>query len=139
KCGKSFAVSASAEPAAVPAAAGHAPADAESLALSVLAEESVAKKEEAKPEAEPIVVKCEHCDFVNRFEARMAGRNAPCAECRRILKVPLPVKAEAKDWRTVQAKPTLARQDTEQLEGAWGVGQAQAVSVEALKGADVGG
>jgi hypothetical protein len=69
----------------------------------------------------------------------MAGKNAPCGECRRILKVPLRVKADAKDWRTVAAKPALARQDTNQLEGAWGVGQAQAVSVEALKGADIGG
>src|SRR5258708_710236 len=85
KCRKAFAVAASAEPAAVPAAAGHAPADAESLALSVLAEETVAKKEEAKPaapEAEPIVVKCEHCDFADRFQAPIAGKKDPVATCR---------------------------------------------------------
>lgn len=140
KCRKPFPVPAASAAAAVPATAAAPPMDSETLALAVLSEETAAKKEDAPTaaDAEPIVYKCQFCDHVNKFDARMAGKNAPCAECRRIVKVPLLIKEKAKDWRTVTAKPTLARQDTDQLEGAWGVGQAQAVSMEALKGADVG-
>ena len=138
KCRKMYSVpTARPEVAAVPSSAVATPAaDPESLALSVLGEETAPKPEAvvaADAPGETIAYKCQFCDHVNHFEVRMEGKNAPCAGVPRILKVPMRIKENAKDWRTVAAKPTLARQDTDQPEGAWGAAHAQAVSVEALK------
>jgi predicted Zn finger-like uncharacterized protein len=110
--------------------------DAEQLALAALSEAApeAAKKPEAAVEQAKITVKCQHCDFENAFEARMAGKNAPCQneECRKIIKVPALVKADPKDWRNVAQRPTLAKVDHADLEGAWGNVQTQAVSREAI-------
>src|SRR5580700_4629857 len=108
---------------------------AEEIALAALAAEdramaAQAEVEKKQLESAPITVKCQFCDHVSTYEARMAGKNAPCQneDCRKIIKVPLPTKADPKDWRNVQKRPTAARVDTEQLEGAWGNVQSQAVS-----------
>ncbi|MFL5342707.1 MAG: hypothetical protein ACJ8F7_21450 [Gemmataceae bacterium] len=117
------------------------PVDADALAIAALKDEppvKVAHQPAADVAGAPIIVKCPHCDHQNRFEPRMAGKNAPCQneECRKIIKVPLPVKEEAKDWRTVKAVPSLAKVEAEKLEGAWGNVQTTAVSRDALKEAD---
>ncbi len=110
------------------------PVDAEQLALALLSEEL--KRSEPEPEVEQIkiAVKCQHCDFENVFEGRMAGKNAPCQneDCRKIIKVPALEKEQAKDWRTVGKRPSLAKVDEAALEGAWGNVQTQAVSREAI-------
>jgi hypothetical protein len=128
--------------ASVPAAPGAngakvAPAKAgnvEDLALAALAEEKVeTKASEAAPDAK-IKVKCQFCDHESLFDARMAGKNAPCQneECRKIIKVPLPKKEDPKDWRNVQKRPSAAKVDAPDIEGAWGNVQTTAVSREAL-------
>src|SRR5438045_2660602 len=91
-------------PTAAPAKPAPGPANVDELAAALFAE---TKAEEVKPEAvtatatATIRVKCQHCDHENIFDAKMAGKNAPCQneECRKIIKVPLPVKADPKDWR----------------------------------------
>jgi hypothetical protein len=141
KCRKQFVV-----PAPVRTALAAPIPNADEFAAAALSESAAPApaKTEAKREAEPIKVKCPHCDFGNTFEARMAGKNAPCQndDCRKIIKVPLLEKAEAKDWRKVgKSAPSMARVDTEPgMEGAWGVAQQTAVSREALKEAEaIGG
>ncbi len=135
-CRKVFPVPA-ASPAPVNAAAVSKPTlDTEQLALAALSESlpEAASKPEAETAQAKIPAKCKHCDFENLFEARMAGKNAPCQneECRKIIKVPELVKAEAKDWRNVAKRPSLAKVDPGDLEGAWGNAQTQAVSREAI-------
>jgi hypothetical protein len=140
-CRKQFVV-----PARVPTAAAAPIANPDEFAAAALSEPAVPVpvKTEKETEVAPVKVKCPHCDFENTFEARMAGKNAPCQndDCRKIIKVPLQEKAEAKDWRKVgRAAPSMARVDTEPgMEGAWGVAQQTAVSREALKEAEaIGG
>ena len=147
-CRQQFVVPMPAPAPVVQSAPARPPADADALALAALSDGAPKKAAEvqAAPAADGaagplIVAKCQYCDHVNRFEARMAGKNAPCQneECRKIIKVPLPVKEEAKDWR-VATKPSLAKVEPVQMDGAWGNVQTTAVSRDALKEADaIGG
>jgi hypothetical protein len=137
KCRKLFVVPA-------PVAAAAPIANADEFAAAALSEPAAPAPAKIEAEAAPVKVKCPHCDFESTFAARMAGKNAPCQneDCRKIIKVPLLEKEEAKDWRKMgKAAPTLARVDTEPgMEGAWGVAQKTAVSREALKEAEaIGG
>src|SRR5262249_44683134 len=63
---------------------------------------------------------------------------APCPECKRILKVPMPVKQEPTDWRKAQARgPSLAKREEEVPEGTWGTQVSRGiVSRESLLEAD---
>jgi hypothetical protein len=122
------AASVAAAPAASAALA--APEDVEALAAAALAGE-------AKPEApaqQPtgtVDFTCPQCDAPIKISVALAGKNAPCPECRRIVKVPLPVRQGPKDWREVDLRPSGAKR--EELEGAWGsTTSAGAVSREAL-------
>lgn len=123
-------------PAAAPAKATAKPANVEDLALAALADDGKADAKARAPAAETatIRVKCQFCDHENVVDAKMAGKNAPCQneECRKIIKVPLPRKEDPKDWRNVQKRPTAAKVDAPELEGAWGNVQTTAVSREAL-------
>lgn len=76
----------------------------------------------ASAPAEPIKFRCDYCDDEVTVPADLAGKQAPCPSCRRIIKVPLPVKNEPKDWRKVDTRgPLGARRETEPApEGAWG-------------------
>lgn len=119
-------------PVKAPAPAKQPILDADQLALAVFADE--VRVPEPEPEQIKITVKCQHCDHQNVFEGRMAGKNAPCQneECRKIIKVPALEKAEAKDWRNVAKRPSMAKVEEGALEGAWGNVQTQAVSREAI-------
>lgn len=113
-------------------------AEAEALAAAAFADETSAAPAPVEVEGAPIKVKCRYCDHENTFEARLAGKNAPCQndDCRKIIKVPLLEKTGPKDWRDVGKQlPSLARRDQEQIEGAWGNVDTAAVSREALVGA----
>src|SRR5262245_42405249 len=127
---------ATAVPVAAPAKAPAKPANVEDLALAALADDGKAAETKAAAPAETatIRVKCQFCDHESVFDAKMAGKNAPCQneDCRKIIKVPLPKKEDPKDWRTVQNRPTAAKVDAPELEGAWGNVQTTAVSREAL-------
>jgi hypothetical protein len=113
------------------------PPDLEALAASVLGDE-------AKPteDAEPKTVdfNCPQCDAELHVSAEFAGKQTPCPECRRIIKVPQLVKKDPKDWRKAgPALPSGARQNVEQPapEGAWGSATSTStVSRQALVEAD---
>ncbi len=123
-------------PAAPPPAA--TPAHAEELAAQVFSDQPK-PIEEKKPEGAPISINCFYCDDVVSFPAELAGKQAPCPSCRRIIKVPLPVKEAPKDWRTVQHKgPSAAKQNIEPApEGVWSASYKSNVSEESLYEADV--
>jgi len=110
------------------------------MAAAAFSESTVAAAAEAaqtEADSGTIPLKCKFCDHENQFDVKLAGKNSPCMneECRKILKVPLLEKKGPKDWRQVEAKPSLARRDQQQLEGAWGNAETAAVSREALVGA----
>jgi ribosomal protein S27E len=122
-------------PAAVPVSA---PADAEALAASVFSDPPPAA---AVEEPQFVEFKCPQCDEPLKLSADLAGKQSPCPSCRRIIKVPLPQKREAADWRNQQKKlPSGARQnfESDQPEGALAATAAStAVSQEALQEAGV--
>ena len=99
-----------------------APGDIESLALAALSEKT--QPAPAKKPGSPATIdfQCPHCDEPIRLGVDLAGKRAPCPECRRIIKVPLLVKEEPKDWRKVDTRNPLAGRKGEQAapEGAWG-------------------
>jgi hypothetical protein len=113
-----------------------APANVEEFAAAALAD----KPEAAEPvkEAETIEFVCSYCDTKVAVAADLAGKQTSCPECRRIVKVPLPKKADPKDWRKVDSRlPAGARRDVEPApEGAWDARAVGTVSREALLEAD---
>jgi len=62
------------------------------------------------------------CDAELHLPLDLAGKRSPCPECRRIIKVPEPVKKDPANWRqTNQNLPSAARRPEEKApEGAWG-------------------
>jgi tetratricopeptide (TPR) repeat protein len=108
------------------------PADMEDFAAAALADQPAAPE----PTKETMWVEfvCAFCDEKIKVSAEFAGKQAPCPECRRIVKVPLPEKKEPKDWRSVdQRLPAGARRDIGPApEGTWGTGSVGHVSREAL-------
>jgi hypothetical protein len=95
-----------------------APADVEDLAMAVLADKPVEKA----PEPQTIDFTCPQCDEPIRMGLDMAGKQAPCPSCRRIIKVPVPKKTQPTDWRdTTRTGPSGARENMEQKapEGTW--------------------
>jgi hypothetical protein len=112
-----------------------APADVEALAAAALAEEP---KPAAAPQKQgaPIKFTCYYCDEEIQVEAELAGKQTPCPECKRIIKVPMPVKEEPRDWRKLGARGPAAglrRDEQAGLEGAWGTDlPARSVSTQAL-------
>lgn len=99
-----------------------APLDAEAIAAAALADAPPPKA--TAPVAAPTTIdfKCPQCDEAVKMGIEMAGKQAPCPLCKRIIKVPQLVKVEPKDWRKTDTKlPSGARRDTDTApEGAWG-------------------
>lgn len=117
------------KPSATPAAPAE---DVEALAAAALTEP---KPDAAQAqEAATIEFECPQCGEQIKMSRDLAGKNAPCPECRRIIKVPVPKTRDPADWRKQQDHlPSGARRDTEPApEGAWEPSRAKAVSVEAL-------
>lgn len=89
----------------------------------------------AAPEHKPIEFHCPYCDEQVHVAFNLAGKQAPCPSCRRIIKVPMPVKEGPKDWRqTGPTLPSAARREVEVApEGAWGTSATTSnVSADAL-------
>jgi hypothetical protein len=112
------------------------PADVEAEAAALFSDEP-------KP-AEPVETKlidlnCPYCDEPIQFPSNLAGKREPCPECKRIIKVPEPVKQDPKDWRKVEVHgPSGARQpDQPAPEGAWGSTTVRGVGQETLQKAGV--
>jgi hypothetical protein len=111
-----------------------APADVEALAAAAFGEGAQAAAAPAK-EAKPIEFTCPFCDAEVRVSAELGGKQTPCPECKRILKVPKPVEDKPKDWRTVDPRqgPSFARRDEPPPpEGAWAPATSRRVSQQAL-------
>jgi hypothetical protein len=106
------------------------PADVEALAASTLTEAPAQPAAPAAP-AKTIKFNCPQCDEPVELDAELAGKQAPCPECRRIIKVPVPVKVEPRDWRTVSPRGPAAglRKDDQPAapEGAWGTAVSKSV------------
>ena len=116
-----------------------APVDVEALAAAALTEEPAAPVEKKPPTK--IDFTCPFCDAPVQFGADLAGKQAPCPECRRIIKVPQLVKDEPVDWRkpATGRGPSGARRQAEPApEGAWDSSlQTRRVSQQALEEAGV--
>jgi hypothetical protein len=107
------------------------PADVEEFAAAALADQPAAP---APAAAAPISFNCPQCDEKIQVSGELAGKQTPCPECRRIIKVPLPVKNEPKDWRKVSTRGSgFLRDQAPAPEGAWGSTGAGAVSRQALE------
>jgi hypothetical protein len=120
-----------------PAAASAPAEDLEALAASALGESKA--EAAAAQETQTIDFECPQCGEAIQMSREFAGKNAPCPECRRIIKVPMPKTKDPADWRQKDATlPSGARRDTEPApEGAWEPSRARAVSAEALTEAGV--
>jgi hypothetical protein len=106
--------------------------DVEAMAREAFAEEPVAA---APVETKTIEFKCPMCDELVKVTADLAGKQTPCPECRRIVKVPLPTKRDPTDWRKVEKRgPSGAKQNLEAAapEGTWGSSTAAGVSRDTL-------
>jgi hypothetical protein len=123
----------------IPAAVGATPAaaaDIESLAAAALADDP--KPVEVPEDTRTIEFPCPYCDAPLKIGIALAGKQTPCPECRRIIKVPLPQKVEPKDWRKAgQSKlPLGARRDDLALQDPLAATAMARVSTEALLEAD---
>src|SRR5438046_1482817 len=110
------------------------PVDLEDFAASALADEPPPPEATEQPTA--IDSTCPFCDEALHLSIELAGKQAPCPACKRIIKVPLPVKQKPQDWRKVETQgPLLARREDEPPpEGAWGTAaRPGTVSEEALE------
>ena len=108
------------------------PLDLEAEAAAALADEAPGAAQTAASEIE---VTCEYCEAVFRVGPDLAGKRTQCPECRRIVKVPMPARPDATNWKSAgKALPSGAkRSDGPAPEGAWGsTGAASVVSRDAL-------
>jgi hypothetical protein len=111
--------------------------------IDLEAEAAAALRDEPTPEAAAVAsatidFNCPMCDTELHLSLDLAGKRSPCPECRRIIKVPEPVKKDPANWRqTNQTLPSAARRPEEKApEGAWGSTRAAAaVSRESLQDA----
>src|SRR5437016_3502039 len=71
--------------------------DFDALAAEALADPK--PKEVPVVETTTVKVTCAYCDEEVTFSSTLCGKQEPCPACRRIIKVPMLVKQEAKDWR----------------------------------------
>jgi len=113
-----------------------APADVEAEAAALFADEP---KVEEPVETQTVDLNCPFCDEPIKFTADLAGKRAPCPECKKIIKVPELVKKEPKDWRKVEARgPSGAKlPDQPELEGAWSSRSVGSVGKQSLEEAGV--
>ena len=110
--------------------------EVEALAAEAFADEE--KRIAALPDAK-VEFQCPMCDEKISVNAALAGKQAPCPECRRIIKVPLPNMEDAKDWRQIDTRNTVGIRlnEVKGLEGTWGTDSAAKVSRQALLEAKV--
>src|SRR5262245_15474916 len=81
-------------------------AEAEAMAAAAFADESANAAEQKH--VGTIKFQCAFCDEMVEVSAELGGKQTPCPECRRIVKVPLPEKKEPLDWRKVTARGPAA-------------------------------
>jgi hypothetical protein len=99
------------------------------LVEELAATELAGQPTDGTPEpGKPIKFHCSYCDEEIEFPAEMAGQRAPCPECTRIIKIPMPVKEGPRDWRKVErgAAAGVLRTGEKPPEGEWGTATASA-------------
>lgn len=109
--------------------------DLEALAAEAVTDQPAA----AEPSAQTINFTCVYCDAELRLPAELAGKQTPCPECRRIVKVPLLEKTGPRDWRAPdkQVGPSGALRKDLSPDDSWSTAQAAKVSTQALVEAGV--
>jgi predicted Zn finger-like uncharacterized protein len=114
-----------------------APADLEEFAANALVDEP--PPPEPPKETRTIDFICPMCDTPVKVSIDLEGKQTPCPECKRIVKVPKIVRDDPKDWRAVKKDGPSAALKNEPAapEGAWGSTAAAQVSRQALVEADV--
>jgi hypothetical protein len=85
--------------------------------LEAMAMEAVAQKPADQTNGAVVEHTCPYCDANLRFPADLAGRNAPCPECKRVIKVPQLAATGPRDWRKpeTQAGPSGAKLSESEL------------------------
>src|SRR5579871_6775567 len=113
-----------------------APVDVEAEAAALFSDEP---KVEEPVQTQTIDFNCPFCDEAIKLSADLAGKRAPCPECKKIIKVPELVKKDPKDWRKVEARgPSGAKlPDQPELEGAWSSRTVGSVGKQSLEEAGV--
>jgi hypothetical protein len=107
-------------------------ADIEEFAAAALADQPQTNVPEQVPTT--IEFTCPYCDEKVRVGTEFGGKQTPCPECRRIVKVPVAEKKEPKDWRKVDTRLTAGiLRDVERApEGTWDARVIGTVSQQAL-------
>ncbi len=84
-----------------------------------------------------IELSCPFCDEPIKFSLDMGGKQAPCPECSRIVKIPHAKRTDAGSWRAnVKQGPSAVRRDQEPVPEGMQGGAKVEVSREALEEAD---
>lgn len=84
-----------------------------------------------------IELSCPFCDEAIKFPLDMGGKQAPCPECSRIVKIPQAKRTDAGSWRAnVKQGPGAVRRDLEPVPEGMQGGAKVEVSREALEEAD---
>lgn len=99
---------------------GKPPVDADELAASLLFEDEKPEAEDPIAAGKPVKAECFFCGEAGEYPIELAGKQAPCQFCKRIIKIPLPVSDKPKDWRDVAKRPSGAKRNLEELDDAWG-------------------
>lgn len=109
--------------------------DLEALAAEAVTDQSAA----AEPSSQTINFTCVYCDAELKLPAELSGKQTPCPECRRIVKVPLLEKTGPRDWRAPdkQVGPSGALRKDLPPDDSWSTAQAAKVSTQALVEAGV--
>lgn len=98
------------------------PENVEDEALAAFTDEPPPPEDEGPPAT--IDFTCSFCEAELHFPLDQAGKQVQCqnAECRRILKVPIPKIEGKKDWRKMDRRGPAAAivNQPEELENAWG-------------------
>jgi hypothetical protein len=117
----------------IPAPVAAPGGNVEDMAAAALADGP--KAPEPVKEAKPIEFTCVFCDAQVSVPVELGGKQTPCPECKRIVKVPKLVEDKPKDWRTVDTRsgPSFAKQNEPAApDGAWAPAEARKVSHQAL-------
>jgi hypothetical protein len=120
----------------IPVPQGTPGPDVEAMAAAAFADE---EKQQAEQTVEKFEFTCPMCDEKIAVNVALCGKQAPCPECRRIIRVPLQKKAEAKDWRKVETRPGagIRLDEAKGMEGTWGTASTSQVSRQSLVEANV--